>query len=96
MKIKMSILALALHLIVSSGLFWTTCAVVVDLDDETDLVTVEYWTGDQFAFYGIEDYCEGDLVTLLMYTRGTPEICDDVILLHRAEAPMAYWNTLPY
>lgn len=45
-----------------------------------DLVTIETATGNQFQFYGAEDYDEGDLVAVLMYSRGTENVTDDIIV----------------
>lgn len=45
-----------------------------------DLVTIETATGNQFQFYGAEDYDEGDLVAVLMYSKGTENVTDDIII----------------
>ena len=45
-----------------------------------DLVTIETCTGNQFQFYGAEDYEEGDLVAVLMYSKGTENVTDDIII----------------
>lgn len=45
-----------------------------------DLVTIETATGNQFQFYGAEDYEEGDLVAVLMYSKGTEKVTDDIIV----------------
>ena len=45
-----------------------------------DLVTIESSTGNRFQFYGAEDYEEGDLVAVLMYSKGTENVTDDIIL----------------
>lgn len=45
-----------------------------------DLVTIETATGNQFQFYGAEDYEEGDLVAVLMYSKGTENVTDDIII----------------
>ena len=52
-------------------------AKVVGLDRENDIVTVETASGFLFAFEGCSDYCEGDYVSAIMHTNGTPGIKDD-------------------
>ena len=52
-------------------------AKVVELDRETDTVTVETASGFLFAFEGCSDYCEGDFVSAIMNTNGTSGIQDD-------------------
>ena len=52
-------------------------AKVVELDRETDIVTVETASGFLFEFTGCSDYCEGDYVSAIMHTNGTPGIRDD-------------------
>lgn len=48
-----------------------------------DLVTIESSTGNRFQFYGAEDYDEGDLVAVLMYSKGTEIVTDDIIIRAR-------------
>ena len=45
-----------------------------------DIVTIETATGNRFQFYGAEDYDEGDLVAVLMYSKGTEKVTDDIII----------------
>lgn len=45
-----------------------------------DLVTIESSTGNRFQFRGAEDYEEGDLVAVLMYSKGTENVTDDIII----------------
>lgn len=55
-------------------------AKVVELDRETDTVTVETASGFLFAFEGCEDYEIGDYISAIMHTNGTPNITDDRFL----------------
>lgn len=56
-------------------------ALVTCLDWDTDTVIITDWAGLEWAFEGIEDWQEGDLVSLLMWDAGTPDsIFDDHIL----------------
>lgn len=54
--------------------------IVVDLDRDHDLVTVETSTGFNYQFFGVEDYAIGDLVGVLMYNSLTDDVRDDEIL----------------
>lgn len=60
--------------------FYTRTGLVVDLDYDTDTVTVVDGADLVWQFTGCEDYCVGDLVEILMQKAGDPEnIFDDVI-----------------
>lgn len=59
---------------------YPACAVVVSLDYTADVVTVEDVTGHTWQFYGVEDWCPGDVAALLMYDYGTATILDDEIM----------------
>lgn len=59
---------------------YPACAVVVALDRENDLVTVQDAVSFQWQFSGVEDWYIGDIAALLMYDNGTPSIRDDEIV----------------
>lgn len=60
--------------------FYTRTGLVVDLDYDTDVVTVVDGADLVWQFTGCEDYCIGDLVEMLMQKTGKPDyIIDDVI-----------------
>ena len=60
--------------------FYTRTGIVVDLDYDTDVVTVVDGADLVWQFTGCEDYCIGDLVEMLMQKTGKPDyILDDVI-----------------
>lgn len=60
--------------------FYMRTGLVVDLDYDTDVVTVVDGADLVWQFTGCEDYCVGDLVEILMQKAGNPEnIFDDVI-----------------
>ena len=60
--------------------FYTRTGLVVDLDHDTDVVTVADGAGPVSQSTGCEDNCDGDLVEILMQKAGKPEnIFDDVI-----------------
>ena len=55
-------------------------AIVTGVNYETDIVTVTCVGGIMWEFYGCGDYCEGDIVRMLMYDNETPnDIQDDQI-----------------
>ena len=60
---------------------YSKAAIVTSFETETDTVVVTDFNGFQWAFYGIEDYEIGDVVTMIMSDAGTENtIFDDVIL----------------
>lgn len=60
--------------------FYTRTGLIVDLDYDTDVVTVVDGAGFTWQFTGCEDYCVGNLVEMLMRKVGQPNyILDDVI-----------------
>ena len=60
--------------------FYTRTGLVVELDYDTDTVTVVDGCGFAWQFTGCEDYCVGDLVEMLMQEAGDPKnIFDDTI-----------------
>ena len=62
---------------------------VVTLEHDTDEVVCVDAVGYEWAFYGIEDYLEGDLVACVMDDMGTPDtILDDEIIDSRYSG---YW-----
>jgi len=64
---------------------------VIDLNRDTDTVTVETSTGFTYAFYGCEDYLIGDCVSAIMTDKGTPEITDDEFVTVRYSG----WSDYP-
>lgn len=87
MKKLLAMLAIAMQL-TAAGLVYPTTMQVVNLDYGADLVTVQTATGFQYEFEGTEDYTEGDLVSLVMWSGGTKDITDDMILAARYSG---YW-----
>lgn len=53
---------------------------VVQIDIATDTVTCEDLTGNLWQFKGVEDWQEGDTVSMIMNNKGTEEIFDDEII----------------
>lgn len=63
--------------------YYPATMVVVDIDEEEDLVTLEDSEGFVWEFYGVDDWFVGDLASVLMYDSYTPEIEDDEIVKAR-------------
>ena len=59
---------------------YPTTAIVDSLDTDNDLVACVDCNGNIWTFYGIEDWQEGDFVSLLMDDMGTATIYDDEIV----------------
>ena len=55
-------------------------AVVTALEYDTDSVVVTDAVGYVWAFYGIENYEVGDMVSLIMNDNGTETITDDSVV----------------
>ena len=51
--------------------------VVTEIDYAEDVVVVEDYNGNIWSFDGTEDWMVGDIVSAVMYGKGTPEIWDD-------------------
>lgn len=52
---------------------------VVELDRESDVVTVEDSVGNRWQFCGVEDWKVNDCASLLMWDNGTEAIFDDEV-----------------
>ena len=77
----LSIIAILGGAPVQDHVIYTRCMEVTNLDYENDTVTCVDAVGFEWQFSECEDYCEGDLVCVLMDSMGTEEtIKDDVSL----------------
>lgn len=63
----------------TAGNYYARTAIVVKVDTDNDLVTVEDSVGYYWQFYGVEDWQEGDCASLLMWDNGTDTILDDEV-----------------
>lgn len=54
--------------------------VVVSLDYDADVVEVESFNGDVWAFDGCEDWCLFDICSMVMDDNNTTTIYDDIII----------------
>lgn len=62
------------------GALYPTCGIVTETDETTDTVTFTEPNGNRWSFEGVEDWCEGDKIAVIMSDNGTPEIIDDEIV----------------
>lgn len=59
---------------------YADCGVVTEINDNEDYVTLQMQNGNEFTFYGAEDYMTGDLVAVIMNSNGTQNVIDDEII----------------
>lgn len=70
--------------IITVSNFHSRVAMVTEIDTENNLITVTCGNGNIFSFYtDIEDWCCGDLCSLIMYDKGTDIVYDDIIVSAR-------------
>ena len=78
------IIAIALLLIslvsVASAELYPATAMVCRVDEENDLVYCKECNGVIWAFSGVEDWMEKDLVSMIMDDNDTELIYDDIII----------------
>lgn len=60
--------------------YYPQTAIITELDEAADTVTVTTSAGFKFEFYGVEDWLCGEAAALIFYDNGTPEVIDDVIV----------------
>lgn len=66
--------------VIAAGLIYPATMIVTDVSG--DLVTMETATGFVYQMQA-DDYEKGDLVSLVMFSNGTTDITDDIILAAR-------------
>lgn len=78
------LITLLLSVIISApkgnGNLYAETAIVREIDYATDTVTVECGNGNLLCFSECDDWAEGDICSMLMDSKGTPEVADDEIL----------------
>ena len=62
---------------------YPTCGIVVEINEEENLVFVEDFNGNVWAFEGIEDWFIGDICAMIMDDMDTETIYDDEIVMVR-------------
>ena len=63
--------------LLSQGIIYPATAVITYVDYTTDTVVVTNATGYNYTFEGIEDLEVGDVMSLVMYSNGTPWFIPD-------------------
>ena len=61
-------------------LVYTKAGIVSGFDFENDLVFVSEATGNEWSFYGIEDWMVGDIAIMTIFDIGSESIYDDEII----------------
>lgn len=59
---------------------YPAAGIVTEVNRETDTVTFTDANGNDWSFYGAEDWIEGDTCAAIMDSRGTESILDDRII----------------
>lgn len=65
--------------------FTTDCiypltTIVTRVDKRGDIVYVNDSNGNEWSFFGVEDWQEGDICSMIMANKGTKNISDDIII----------------
>lgn len=80
--------------LIGSGTIYPNTMVITETNYETDTVTMSTCSGVTYQFEGVEDYYVGDLVSVIMFDNGTPEVYDDIILSHRYAGVTEFFDEL--
>jgi len=64
---------------------YSTNLIVKKVDRKKNMVWCKNWCGYQYKFSGVEDLEKGDVISCIMYTKGTSNIKDDVVLSAKYE-----------
>ena len=66
--------------------------IVDELDFENDLAFLVDCFGNLWAIEEVEDWLVGDIVSLIMFDQGTPDIYDDEIVYYRYSGRIEDWR----
>lgn len=85
---KKAIVALVMMIIVSIAIGtyaeqYPTTMIVNELDYDENIVICIDFNGNEWAFEEIEDWCIGDIASMIMDNMGTESIYDDTIIMVR-------------
>lgn len=86
-----AIISILTTIIIISGImitnnFYSRVAMVTEIDEENNLITVTCGNSNMFGFYDTdEDWCVGDLCSLIMYDNCTEVVYDDKVVYSRYE-----------
>ena len=85
---KKAIMAMVIMIIISVtiGTYaeqYPTTMIVNELDYDENMVICIDFNGNEWAFEEIEDWCIGDIASMIMDDMGTESIYDDTIIMVR-------------
>lgn len=85
---KKAIMAMVIMIIVSIAIGayaeqYPTTMIVNELDYDENIVVCIDFNGNEWAFEEIEDWCIGDIASMIMDDMGTESIYDDTIIMVR-------------
>ena len=70
--------------IIATNNFHSRVAMVTEIDNENNIITVTCGNGNMFSFYDAEEnWLCGDLCSLIMYDNGTKIVKDDKVVSAR-------------
>ena len=70
--------------VVVTNNFYSRVAMITEIDEENNLITVTCGNGNIFSFYDTdEDWYVGDLCSLIMFDSGTEIVYDDKVVCSR-------------
>lgn len=69
-------------------------AMVTEINEEENLITVTCANGNMFQFTDIEDWMCGDLCSMIMYDKGTEIVEDDIIISSRYGGYLELFETI--
>ena len=78
-KNKIALLGL-LSTLCFNNIIYSETFIVTNVDNTNDIVTITNANGFDFQFSGVNDYCENDLVSCIMFSNYTDTIFDDIII----------------
>lgn len=67
-------------------------AIIAEVNRSEDKVTAEDFNGNQWEFYGAEDWMVGDICSMIMDGKGTDSIYDDEIIAVKYSGYLATEN----
>ncbi len=65
--------------------FYATNLVVKKIDYKKNKVVAKNWCGYTYTFYGISDLEKEDVISCVMYTKGTASVKDDKVMSAKFE-----------
>lgn len=71
---------------------YAMCAVVVEISEGNDTVTIKDYNGNLWQFTGAEDWAVDDVCACVMSDNGTAEIKDDEIISTRYQGTFSGWE----